>query len=352
MRYSIASITSIPACLRKATNFSLLGIVALAAALLITACGGGKDTDERVREAVESWTATGLADFHTAVAGDVMEDLPASISVIETALATGIARNLNWAIIDTQEIEGGNIRTEVQLEAPFDIQIADVASSYNLRFKYELLVSGDIVEEAALVPDSLNLISASPLTPTPTVPAPTPRPTPTATALAPTPSPRPSATPFPTRVPVPSPTATARPTATPTQAPPVPTLTPVLIHDEEPNVVSFPDAQGQPALTAHWEIAIDGPAVIAVDYPYVEGDDLEVFVTFEAADPRAELTSVVIQGPGNQLLASTEGVDLLWRSAFSIQETGIHRILLTPPVATGEMTVNLLVTYHITAPAP
>ncbi|PZC46961.1 MAG: hypothetical protein C1O27_001577 [Chloroflexi bacterium] len=337
---------SIPAFLGRTKSLLSLGLVTLFIVLVVAGCGDGKGADQRIREVVEAWTGTGLAEFNTSAAVAVAEDLPASISVIEAALAEGITRNLNWAIVDTQEVEGGKIRAEVQLEAPFNIQIGDIAASYNLRFKYNLLVRGDVVEEAVLVLDSLNLISASPLLPTPTLPAPTPRPTPTETAPPPTPSPRPSITPFPTR----QPTATTRPAPTPTQMPPAPTLTPVLVHEGKPNVVSFPDAQGQLALTAHWEIVIEGPSVIAVDYPFVESDDLEVFVTFKAADPQAKLTSVVIKGPGKQELASTKDVDLLWRSAFTIQETGVHRILLNPPVATGDMTVNLLITFHLTAP--
>ncbi len=60
----------------------------------------------------------------------------------------------------------GGIRAEVQLEAPFDVQLGGAARTYSLRVAYNLLVSGDSVEEAILIIDSLDLVSASPPPPT------------------------------------------------------------------------------------------------------------------------------------------------------------------------------------------
>ncbi len=147
-----------------------IGIAQLAAALLAAlflgaACGGGEDTGERVRKAVAAWTATGLDDLDGRMAGFVAGETEASPQAIEAALAEGVAHNLNWAIVDTREVSGG-IRAEVQLEAPFDVQLGGSARRYNLRVAYNLLVSGDSVEEAILIIDSLDLVSASPPPPT------------------------------------------------------------------------------------------------------------------------------------------------------------------------------------------
>ena len=138
-----------------------LAAVLLAALLLGAACGGGEDASERVRKAVAAWTATGMDDLPGRMAGFVAGEIEASPEVIEAALAESIAHNLNWAVVDTREVQGG-VRAEAQLEAPFDIQLDGAARSYNLRLAYNLLVSGDSVEEAILIIDSLELVSAAP----------------------------------------------------------------------------------------------------------------------------------------------------------------------------------------------
>ena len=99
------------------------------------------------------------------MAGFVAREIEASPQAIEVALAESVAHNLDWAIVDTREVSGG-IRAEVQLEAPFDVQLGGSARRYNLRVAYNLLVSGDSVEEAVLIIDSLDLVSASPPPPT------------------------------------------------------------------------------------------------------------------------------------------------------------------------------------------
>ena len=149
----------------RAIGIAQLAAVLLAALLLGAACGGGEDTGERVRKAVAAWTATGLDDLAGRMAGFVAGEIEASPQAIETALAESVAHNLNWAIVDTREVSGG-IRAEVQLEAPFDVQLGGAARTYSLSVAYNLLVSGDSVEEAILIIDSLDLVSASPPPPT------------------------------------------------------------------------------------------------------------------------------------------------------------------------------------------
>ena len=149
----------------RAICIAQLAAALLAALFLGAACGGGEDTGERVRKAVAAWTATGLDDLAGRMAGFVAGEIEAPPQAIETALAESVAHNLNWAIVDTREVSGG-IRAEVQLEAPFDVQLGGAARTYSLRVAYNLLVSGDSVEEAILIIDSLDLVSASPPPPT------------------------------------------------------------------------------------------------------------------------------------------------------------------------------------------
>ena len=145
----------------RAIGIAQLAAALLAALLLGVACGGGEENGERVRKAVAAWTATGLDDLAGRMAGFVAGEIEAPPQAIETALAESVAHNLNWAIVDTREVSGG-IRAEVQLEAPFDVQLGGAARTYSLSVAYNLLVSGDSVEEAILIIDSLDLVSASP----------------------------------------------------------------------------------------------------------------------------------------------------------------------------------------------
>lgn len=213
-----------------------------------------------------------------------------------------------------------------------------------------------------------------PLTPSPTPsptarPPDTPTPSPTVTQApsisptpTPTPTPKPTAVPIPTPTPPPSPTATPKPTPSPI---PTPTLTPTLRPSPSPTpsptpspvlkegllaVVRFRDRAGEPALVAHWTVDVEAGELVAIEYPFIGGDNLELSVFMGSEEGGAVLRGTYMAAPDGDRLFDLHDFSSSWNGDAVAPLDGTYRIYFDNTTAETPKVMHTLVTYHRRAP--
>ena len=168
--------------------------------------------------------------------------------------------------------------------------------------------------------------------------------------FTPTPAPLPSVTPTATPTlaraptPVPSPTHTPVPSPTPTPAP-EPVIT-----EGDLLVIRFLDRKGNSAFVAHWTVHIEGGMLAVIEYPFVEGDRLEMSLFISIGEPGITLNLTYMEAPNGERLVEFKDFAGTWHGEVVTVSDGVYRLYFDNTDDETPKVMHALITYHTSAP--
>ena len=181
-------------------------------------------------------------------------------------------------------------------------------------------------------------------------PSPTPAritPTPTSPSQPTEPPPSPSATPTLAPTPTLVPTPTNPPT--PETPSPTPTIEPVLTQGDL-QVVRFKDRKGEPALVAHWTVDVEPESLSLIEYPFLDGDQLEFQLAMGCYTERCNPVRTFMEAPNGERLFYLEELSSSWLGLADTVGDGTYRVYFDNTFSDEPKIVHFLVTYHMPAP--
>lgn len=105
-----------------------------------------------------------------------------------------------------------------------------------------------------------------------------------------------------------------------------------------------PDSSGNSALSAHWTIDVEPGAIGSIDYPFAQGDTLELSVFGQ------KIQGAYMEDPAGQRIVDIEDTLRPWTGDVLTASDGRYRFYFDNTNGDSVKIMHLVITYHIAAP--